>query len=131
MIGGVEELDDPDRRTIERAGMVTALLLLFERAAADAEQRVRTDLVSDLVGGRGDAAVRAAARPRPGARPRRAARRPGRARPRRGDPRRALVMSAHAAVGETALVGEHDGDVVALVPAARRPGVRRPWSRRG
>ena len=117
VIGGVEDLDDPDRRTIERAGMVTALLLLFERAATDAEQRMRTDLVSDLVGGRGDAAVRQA-----------------RARGQGldlGEPhvvlvarghaeasRRALVMSAHAAVGETALVGEHDGDVVVLVPAA-------------
>ena len=53
VIGGVADLDDPDRRTIERAGMVTALLLLFERAATDAEQRMRTDLVSDLVGGAG------------------------------------------------------------------------------
>ena len=115
VIGGVEDLDDPDRRTIERAGMVTALLLLFERAATDAEQRMRTDLVSDLVGGRGDVAVRQA-----------------RARGQGldlGEPhvvlvvrghaeasRRALVMSAHAAVGEPALVGEHDGDVVVLVP---------------
>ena len=81
VIGGVQDLDDPDRRTIERAGVVTALLLLFERAAADAEQRMRTDLVSDLVSGRGDAAVRAGARPQPGARPRQGARRPGRARP--------------------------------------------------
>ena len=69
MIGGVADLDDPDRRTIERAGMVTALLLLFERAATDAEQRMRTDLVSDLVGGRGDVAVRQA-RAAAGARPR-------------------------------------------------------------
>ena len=116
VIGGVEELDDPDRRTIERAGVVTALLLLFERASADAEQRVRTDLVSDLVSGRGDVAVRAAR-----------ARSQGLdldhqhvvlvARGRPGEPRRALVMSAHAAVGEGALVGEHDGDVVALVPS--------------
>ena len=116
VIGGVDELDDPDRRTIERAGVVTALLLLFERASADAEQRVRTDLVSDLVSGRGDVAVRAAR-----------ARSQGLdldqehvvlvARGRPGEPRRALVMSAHAAVGEDALVGEHDGDVVALVPS--------------
>ena len=99
MIGGVQDLDDPDRRTIERAGVVTALLLLFERAAADAEQRMRTDLVSDLVSGRGDAAVRAAR-----------ARGQGLdlgeahvvlvARGRPGEPRRSLVMSAHAAVGD-------------------------------
>ena len=116
VIGGVEDLDDPDRRTIERAGMVTALLLLFERAATDAEQRMRTDLVSDLVGGRGDVAVRQAR-----------ARGQGLdlgephvvlvARGQAEASRRALVMSAHAAVGEPALVGEHDGDVVVLVPA--------------
>jgi hypothetical protein len=116
VIGGVENLDDPDQRTIERAGVVTALLLLFERASADAEQRVRTDLVSDLVSGRGDAAVRTAR-----------ARSQGLdlaeqhvvlvARGRPGEPRRALMMSAHAAVGSGALVGEHDGDVVALVPS--------------
>ena len=117
VIGGVQDLDDPDRRTIERAGVVTALLLLFERAAADAEQRMRTDLVSDLVSGRGEPAVRVAR-----------ARSQGLdlgeghavlvARGRPGEPRRALVMSAHAAVGNGALVGEHDGDVVALVPSA-------------
>ena len=116
VIGGVEDLDDPDRRTIERAGVVTALLLLFERAATDAEQRMRTDLVSDLVGGRGDVAVRQAR-----------ARGQGLdlgephvvlvVRGHAGASRRALVMSAHAAVGGTALVGEHDGDVVVLVPA--------------
>jgi sugar diacid utilization regulator len=116
VIGGVHDLDDPDRRTIERAGVVTALLLLFERAAADAEQRMRTDLVSDLVSGRGEAAVRVAR-----------ARSQGLdlgqqhavlvARGRPGEPRRALLMSAHAAVGDGALVGEHDGDVVALVPS--------------
>ncbi len=117
VIGGVQDLDDPDRRTIERAGVVTALLLLFERAAADAEQRMRTDLVSDLVSGRGEPAVRVAR-----------ARSQGLdlgeghavlvARGRPGEPRRSLVMSAHAAVGNGALVGEHDGDVVALVPSA-------------
>ena len=92
-------LDDPDRRTVERAAVVTALLLLFERAAADAEQRMRTDLVSDLVerprrrrrtGRRGPAArASTSTKPHVG---------PGRARPPRR-PRRALVMSAHAAVG--------------------------------
>ena len=106
----------PGPAHIERAGVVTALLLLFERAAADAEQRMRTDLVSDLVSGRGEAAVRVAR-----------ARSQGLdlgeehavlvARGRPGEPRRALVMSAHAAVGDGALVGEHDGDVVALVPS--------------
>jgi DNA-binding PucR family transcriptional regulator len=46
-------LDDADRRTVERAAMVTALVLLQRRAAADAGQRVRADLVTDLVTGAG------------------------------------------------------------------------------
>ena len=63
--GASDRLDDSDRRTLERAAVVTALVLLFERQAADAEQRVRTDLVTDLVTGRGDpSALQARARAR-------------------------------------------------------------------
>ena len=36
--------------------MVTALVMLFERQTADAQQQMRTDLVADLVAGRGDRA---------------------------------------------------------------------------
>jgi len=42
-------LDDLEVRLLERAAVVTALLLLRERSIAEAEQRVRGELVDDLV----------------------------------------------------------------------------------
>ena len=45
-------LDLPERRTLERGALVTALVLLFGRIEAEAESRVRGELLSDLVGGR-------------------------------------------------------------------------------
>ncbi|HEY7719119.1 MAG TPA: GAF domain-containing protein [Pedococcus sp.] len=116
VLGGVDDLDDSDQRTLERAAVVTALVLLFERTAAEAEQRVRTDLVSDLVQGRGE----------PGslqARARASGADPGRphavlvAETVEDTPRRTLLLAAHAAAGPASIVGEHDGRVVALVPS--------------
>ncbi|WP_198283527.1 helix-turn-helix domain-containing protein [Saccharomonospora glauca] len=46
---GRPELSDADRRLFERAGVVTALLLLLRRSAAEAEDRVRGELVADLL----------------------------------------------------------------------------------
>lgn len=42
----------PERRTLERGALVTAMVLLFERSAAEAEGRVRGELLVDLVTGR-------------------------------------------------------------------------------
>ncbi len=42
-------LDDVDRRTIERAGQVAALLALSEEAVAETDHRQRSDLLVDLV----------------------------------------------------------------------------------
>jgi Regulator of polyketide synthase expression len=114
-IGDVGDLSDSDCRTVERAGMVTALVLLFERNAADARQSERNRLISDLVAGRGGDAERVQL-----------------ARAwgfdpltefcvlvMRGEDRaanRALVMSVSTATGEGSLVGSHDGHIVALVP---------------
>ncbi|PVG84843.1 diguanylate phosphodiesterase [Nocardioides gansuensis] len=42
-------LDEADRRILERAAMVTALLLLFRRNVAEAEGRVRGELLQDLL----------------------------------------------------------------------------------
>jgi sugar diacid utilization regulator len=42
-------LDDVEIRTLERAAVVTALLLLRERSIAEAEQQVRGELIDDLV----------------------------------------------------------------------------------
>ena len=47
-----ESLDLPERRTLERGALVTALVLLFGRTEAEAESRVRGELLSDLVSGR-------------------------------------------------------------------------------
>ena len=41
-----------DRRTLERGALVTALVLLFSRTVAEAEERVRGELLSDLLEGR-------------------------------------------------------------------------------
>jgi DNA-binding PucR family transcriptional regulator len=43
------EVDEADQRILERAAMVTALLLLFRRTEAEAEARVRGQLLDDLV----------------------------------------------------------------------------------
>ncbi|MFJ9795397.1 helix-turn-helix domain-containing protein [Streptomyces sp. NPDC101145] len=43
------DLDPVDRRTLERAAMVTSLLLLAHRSAGEAEQRVRGELLDDLI----------------------------------------------------------------------------------
>ena len=42
-------LDLPERRTLERGALVTALVLLFGRIEAEAESRVRGELLADLV----------------------------------------------------------------------------------
>jgi DNA-binding PucR family transcriptional regulator len=43
------ELSETDTRILERAGVVTALLLLFRRSLAQAESRVRGELLEDLL----------------------------------------------------------------------------------
>jgi GAF domain-containing protein len=43
------ELPETDRLILERAAMVTALLLLLQRSVTEAEQRVRGDLLTDLL----------------------------------------------------------------------------------
>jgi DNA-binding PucR family transcriptional regulator len=43
------DLDAADQRILERAALVTALLLLFGRSIADAESRVRGELLEDLL----------------------------------------------------------------------------------
>ncbi|MGF1428369.1 helix-turn-helix domain-containing protein [Kitasatospora sp. LaBMicrA B282] len=42
-------LDAPDRRLFERAGVVTALLLLLRRTVAETENRVRGELLTELL----------------------------------------------------------------------------------
>ncbi|MFI6508602.1 helix-turn-helix domain-containing protein [Streptosporangium sp. NPDC050855] len=46
-VGG--QVSDADQRILERAALVTALLLLFRRSVAEAEGRVRGELLDDLI----------------------------------------------------------------------------------
>ncbi|MFG2989596.1 helix-turn-helix domain-containing protein [Streptomyces sp. NPDC048257] len=46
---GRADLDDADRRLFERASLVTALLLLLRRSVAATEDRVRGELLGDLL----------------------------------------------------------------------------------
>ncbi|WP_093695508.1 GAF domain-containing protein [Streptomyces sp. 2231.1] len=49
VLRGQRALDPVDQRTLERAAMVTSLLLLARRSAAEAEHRVRGELLDDLL----------------------------------------------------------------------------------
>ncbi|MEN8654037.1 GAF domain-containing protein [Streptomyces sp. 21So2-11] len=49
VLHGHPALDPVDRRTLERAALVTSLLLLARRSAGEAEQRVRGELLDDLL----------------------------------------------------------------------------------
>lgn len=108
------DLDGPERRTLERAALVTALMLLFARSVAEAEERLGGELLADLLAGRaGDPMSR-----------RERARRQG------ADlegPLAVLVVQAedrapaarHAlrfAAGRRGLAGVQDGRVVVVVP---------------
>jgi GAF domain-containing protein len=46
---GHEALEEADQRILERAALVTALLMVFRRATAEAEQRVAGELLNELV----------------------------------------------------------------------------------
>ncbi|MFC8868971.1 helix-turn-helix domain-containing protein [Streptomyces sp. NPDC057148] len=52
VVRGHPGLDPVDQLTLERAAMVTSLLLLARRSAAEAEQRVRGELLDDLLDAR-------------------------------------------------------------------------------
>ncbi|MEU0842606.1 GAF domain-containing protein [Streptomyces sp. NPDC005962] len=49
VLHGHPRLDPVDQRTLERAAMVTSLLQLARRSAGEAEQRVRGELLDDLL----------------------------------------------------------------------------------
>ena len=51
MIGGVDELSGADQRIVERAAVVTALVLLFRRQAAEQAQRAQADILADALTG--------------------------------------------------------------------------------
>lgn len=51
IIGGVDELSAADQRIVERAAVVTALVLLFRRQAAEQAQRAQADILADALTG--------------------------------------------------------------------------------
>ena len=54
VIGGIEELSGADQRIVERAAVVTALVLLFRRQAAEQSRRARADILADALTGTTD-----------------------------------------------------------------------------
>lgn len=113
VLGGRAALDSGQGRTVERAATVTALVLLFQLRAAEADQRVRTDLLAELLArsaGAADAALVERGRlvglhlltPHVVLVCR------GRA--------RGLLVAAADAGRTRGLAGEHRGEVVAVVP---------------
>ncbi|HSE08355.1 MAG TPA: GAF domain-containing protein [Nocardioidaceae bacterium] len=110
-------LELADRRTVERGALVTALVLLFNRSVAEAEDRVRGELLADLLAGRDTDPVRIVER----------------ARRQHADleqptvvavadvegleRHRASQAAARHAGERRGLGGEHDGQVVVVVPS--------------
>lgn len=137
VLGGRDDLDAGDQRTVERAAVVTALLLLFGRQTAESEQRVRTDLLADLLASadRGPDAGRAlVTRARMLGLDLSAPHVLAVCHPAPGQTRRGLVLAAGTvlaggplvpgpAARSGGLVGEHAGDVVVLAAADDASGV--------
>jgi GAF domain-containing protein len=121
LLGGLilhrdDELSDGDQRILERGALVTALLLLIRRTASEAENRVRGELLEELLtsSARDPEGLRERAR-RLGAdldRPQAVvvARVEERHRP------RALAAATHLAATRGGLAGTHDGAVVLCLP---------------
>ncbi|MEV5409780.1 helix-turn-helix domain-containing protein [Thermopolyspora sp. NPDC052614] len=62
VLRGEAELGDLDRRILERAALVTALLMLLRSSAVEAEARFRGELLDDLLDGRADGSASLQAR---------------------------------------------------------------------
>jgi hypothetical protein len=121
LLGGLvllreDELSEADQRILERAALVTALLLLIRRTASEAENRVRGELLEELLTPtiRDPEGLRERAR-RLGA----DLDRPSAVVVARVDERsraRAVAAATHLAATRGGLAGVHDGCVVLLLP---------------
>ncbi len=110
-----------DRRTLERGALVTALVLLFNRSVAEAEERVRGELLSDLLERRDLDETRLRERAR---RQRADLDGPGVVAVAAVDGlerHRAAQVAARLGGEVQGLAGEHDGRVVLVAPAADDP----------
>ncbi|MEU6820008.1 GAF domain-containing protein [Streptomyces atriruber] len=118
---GRAELDDTDRRLFERAGVVTALLLLLRRSVAETEDRVRGELLGDLLATSGDPVGLAGRARRLGVR----LDRPHAVFVAHSEsaPRPRLLAAAHrTARTHSGLAGLHHDDVVIVTPAVTPGG---------
>jgi hypothetical protein len=116
LTGRSAPLGQAERRTLERGALVTALVLLFSRSVAEAEERVRGELLTDLLAA-GDADTQ---RLRERARLQRAdIDSPGAvavAAVEVGERRRAAVAATRLAAELGGLAGEHGGHLVLVAP---------------
>ncbi|MEH0829606.1 MULTISPECIES: helix-turn-helix domain-containing protein [unclassified Micromonospora] len=116
VLSGPDQLAQPAQRIFERAAVVTALLLLFQRSVAEAEHRVRGELLNDVLlhPDRDSATLRERAR-----------------RHRTNldvehavvvaavnhdDRDRAVAVAARLAAEHRGLAGHHDGRIVVILP---------------
>lgn len=114
VVGAPDALEDADQRTVERAAVVTALVLLFERQADDARQSERNRVLADLLTARGSHDDRTGYLRSASVEPRE---------PwcllvaRGGDPtqQRALALTVSTVLGDGALVGTHQDLIVAIL----------------
>lgn len=123
-------LDRAERRTLERGALVTALVLLFQRTVAEAEERVRGELLNDLLSGRDLDTVRLVER----------ARRQRADLDEHGvvavatvdglDRHRAAQLAARLAGELCGLAGEYDGHIVLVAPADEPLAVGRQLAER-
>ncbi|MFD8892743.1 helix-turn-helix domain-containing protein [Streptomyces sp. NPDC059566] len=123
---GRADLDDADRRLFERASLVTALLLLLRRSVAETEDRVRGELLGDLLTRAADPAGLSARALRLGVnlgRPHAVFVLHTGAVPRP----RLLAAAARLAQARKGLAGLHHEDVVLVCPA-EAPGASAPAS---
>ncbi|WP_079403527.1 helix-turn-helix domain-containing protein [Streptomyces sp. 3211] len=127
---GRADLDDADRRLFERASLVTALLLLLRRSVAETEDRVRGELLGDLLTRAADPAGLSARALRLGV---------NLGRPHAvfvlhtgTVPRpRLLAAAARLAQARKGLAGLHHEDVVLVCPAEAPDAVRGPGTGTG
>lgn len=121
VLSGKPDLEEADQRILERAAVVTALLLLARRSGAEAESRVRGELLDDLLRRADlDPAALAARAQRLGA---------NLDGPysvfvadiERADRRRAILAANHLARTRLGLAGSFDGNLVLLLPT-EEPG---------
>ena len=130
---GGAELGQPERRTLERGAVVTALVMLLARTVAETEDRLGGELLGDLLDARPEALP--ALRERARRRQRLARRRRWRSRspPSRGCERFAAQPGSLARVAseQRGLAGDHLGRPVLLVPGDDPRAVGRRAGRRG